>query len=133
MIVAVVQRYIDAMMAKDTTFLRAATLPGATFVAIAVRGAADAVSTVRTADEFIAGQGQRTQRFLGRIWSPRVSVEGPIAVFIAPYDAYLDGAFSHCGIDHYILAREADRWRVTQLIFSRQGEGCPPSPLGPPH
>jgi hypothetical protein len=90
------------------------------------------MATVRTTDEFITGQGQSTRRFLGRIWAPRVSVEGPIAVFIAPYDAYFDGAFSHCGIDHYILAQSGGRWMVSQLIFTRQREGCPVSPLGPP-
>ncbi len=132
MIVNVVQRYVDAMMAKDTAYLRSATLPAATFVTIVVPEAADAAPTLRTADEFIAGQGQSTRRFLGRIWTPRVTVEGPIAVFIAPYDAYFDDAFSHCGIDHYIFARSGRRWLVSHLIFTRQREGCPASPLGPP-
>jgi hypothetical protein len=87
---------------------------------------------VRTLEEVIAGLARETRRFVGRVWATRVSVEGPIAVFIAPYDAWYDGRFSHCGIDHYILARSGDRWLVSQLIFTRQREGCAPSPLGPP-
>lgn len=131
-VVATVERYIAAMTDRDTSYLRAATLPGATFVPIVVPAAPGATPSVRATDAFIAGIGQSTRRFLGRVWTPRVSVEGPIAVFVAPYDAHFDGVFSHCGIDHYILARVGDRWLVSQLIWTVQRAGCPWSPLGPP-
>ena len=131
MIVAVVQQYIHAMSARDTSQLRQTTLAGASFVSLMVPGAPADQPRVRTVDEFIAGQGRETRRFVGRIWAARVSVEGPIAVLIAPYDAYFDGVFSHCGTDHYIMARSGGRWLVSQLIWTVQRDNCPASPLGP--
>jgi hypothetical protein len=136
-VVGVVRRYISAMTAQDTVFLRAASMPSASFVAFELTGAAntsDAASspTVRTVDQFLLAQASRTSRFLGRIWSPRVSIEGPIAVLIAPYDVWLDGQFSYCGVDHYVLTRSGERWLVSQLLFTRHAKGCEPSPLGPP-
>lgn len=131
-VVATVQRYIDAMAARDTAYLRDASLPRMTFVSLRPAPGAEDRATERTIDEYLAGLAREPRRFHGRIWDPIVSVHGPIASLVAPYDAYFDGQFSHCGTDHYILAWSGGRWRVSQLVFTRTRDGCPPSPLGPP-
>ncbi len=134
-VIRVVQRYIDALMAKDTASLRAASLPSATTVAIALLpGPPPTTGPARaqTVDEVVAATGRGTRRFTGRVWAIEVSVTGPVAIYRAPYDAWYDGVFGHCGVDHYILARSDGAWRVSQLLYTRQTEGCAPSPLGPP-
>jgi hypothetical protein len=131
-IVGVVERYIEAMSARDTAYLRAASLPRMTFVSLRPAPGPDDRAAERSLDEYLASLPRESRRFLGRIWSPVVWVQGPLASLVAPYDAYYDGQFSHCGVDHYILAWSGGRWLVSQLIFTRQREGCPPSPLGPP-
>lgn len=130
---ATVQRYINALKTRDTAYIRAASLPQATSIAIAVPALPNQGANVRTVDDVIAGLARETRRFDGRVWSPRISIEHGIAVFIAPYDAWFDGRFSHCGIDHYILVRSGNRWLVSQLAFTRQSEGCAPAPMGPPN
>jgi len=87
---------------------------------------------VQTVDEVVAGIARGTRRFRGRVWSVEVSLSGPVAIYRAPYDAWYDGTFSHCGIDHYVMSRVEGVWRVGQLVYTRQTEGCAPSPLGPP-
>jgi hypothetical protein len=130
---ATVQRYIDALKTRDTAYIRTASLPQATLIAIAVPALPNQAATVRTVGDVIAGLAHETRRFDGRVWSPRISIEHGIAIFIAPYDAWYDGRFSHCGIDHYILVRSGNLWLVSQLVFTRQREGCAPAPMGPPN
>jgi len=129
---AAVQRYINALMSRDTAYIRAASLPHATTVASSVPALPGQAPSVTTLHETIDALARRTQQFAGRVWSPHVAIEGGVAVFIAPYDAWFDGKFSHCGIDHYILVRSGNRWLVSHLAYTRQREGCAPSPLGPP-
>ena len=54
-------------------------------------------------------------------------------MFVAPYDVWYDGRFANCGIDHYVFVRSGDRWLVSQLLYTRQREGCEPAPMGPPN
>lgn len=127
-----VDRYINALKTRDTAYIRAASLSHATSLSIAVPSLPGQRPTIRSVDETIAALARETRRFDGRVWSPRVSIEGDIAVFIAPYDVWYDGQFSACGVDHYILVRSGDRWLVSQLLYTRQREGCAPAPMGPP-
>ncbi len=131
-ITAVVQRYIDAMQARDTAYVRAALLPGFTQVAVRHPGGEADVPRIRTVDEVVADIAARKGTWVGRVWAPSVSVHGGVAVFIAPYDSWYDGRLTNCGSDHYILARSGGRWLISQLIYTVQREHCPPSPLRPP-
>jgi hypothetical protein len=131
-IVGVVERYIEALSARDTAYLRAASLPRMTFVSVRAEPGPDDRAAERALDEYLASLAREPRRSVGRIWSPVVTVQGPLASLVAPYDAYYDGQFSHCGLDHYVLARSGGQWLVSQLIFTRQREGCRSHPLGPP-
>jgi hypothetical protein len=69
---------------------------------------------------------------LERMWSPQVRVYKGIATLWAPYDFWLNGAFSHCGIDSFELAKTSEGWKLTSGIYTVERTGCTPSPLGPP-
>lgn len=127
-----VQRYITALEQRDTAYIRAASLPEFASIASAFPAAPGQTATVRTLEQSIANLAGRTRQFRGRIWNERIQVTGDVAVYIAPYDAWFDGVFSHCGVDHYIFVRSGGRWLVSQLLFTVQREGCPPAPFRDP-
>lgn len=58
------------------------------------------------------------QSYLERMWDATVLVEGDIAVVWTPYDFWLDGEFSHGGIDAATLLRTEDGWRIASLAWS---------------
>ena len=120
-IVATVHRYIAAMSARDTAYLRRASLP--TMATVGISTATGEV-TVRTLDEFLAGTASSPRVFSGEIWSPEVSIDGPIARLVAPYVTRFDGVLSHCGTDHYVLVWSGGQWRASQMVFTRRTEGC---------
>lgn len=79
---------------------------------------------------------QRAARMDGiveRGYKPEIRVQGPIAVVWYPYDLYVQGKWSHCGIDVFTLLKYEGRWRIATLVWSaEQPPVCAPHPAGPP-
>lgn len=69
-----------------------------------------------------------------RGFDPVVRVSGTIASVWYPYDLYLDGEWSHCGVDVFTIALTPDDgWRIVSLAWSaEQPPACEEHPDGPP-
>ena len=65
-------------------------------------------------------------------WRDEQMVHGRIAQLWAPYDFWIDGEFSHCGIDSFALAKGDTGWRIVGVSHTVERDGCEPSPLGLP-
>ncbi|WP_423926857.1 nuclear transport factor 2 family protein [Candidatus Palauibacter sp.] len=129
--VAAVQALFDAMAARDGEAIRDLLTDGAVFTATAET--ADGVEVREsTGAEFAASIGQPGPALLERMWDPHVMIQGPLAVVWTPYDFHVDGEFSHCGIDAVSLAKTAAGWKISSIAYTRERDGCAPSPLGPP-
>ncbi|MBK7907369.1 MAG: hypothetical protein IPJ78_12540 [Gemmatimonadetes bacterium] len=60
-------------------------------------------------------------------------VSGPLAVVWMPYDLYVNGAWSHCGVDALTLYQVGGRWRIATFAWSvEQPPACAKHPQGPP-
>jgi hypothetical protein len=85
---------------------------------------------VRTRDE------QRAQPMTGVIergYRPEARVNGPVAMVWYPYDLYINGNWSHCGVDIFTLIRKDGRWRIATMVWSaEQPPTCEKHPAGPP-
>ena len=69
-----------------------------------------------------------------RGWDPTVLVSGTIAVVWYPYDIYVDGEWSHCGVDVFNMIRTNDGWRIAVLQYNvQQPPECNEHPDGPPN
>ncbi|MEN9686094.1 MAG: hypothetical protein RLZZ28_1880 [Bacteroidota bacterium] len=53
-----------------------------------------------------------------------VKVDGPLAIVWASYQFYLNGQFSHCGINSFQLVRTNGNWKIQYLIDTRRKQGC---------
>lgn len=65
-----------------------------------------------------------------RFWDPTVLIHGDVATVWAPYDFWIDGRFSHCGVDTVTLLKFDGKWKITGGAYTVEKE-CEPSPLGP--
>ena len=129
-VVAVVQKMFDAMASCDEATARAISMPEGRLYRL-VDGADEAVRST-TFDEFSASLGKCGRKMLERMWTPQVRVHKGIATLWAPYDFWLNGAFSHCGIDSFELAKTSEGWKFTSGVYTVERTGCAASPLGPP-
>lgn len=129
-VLAVVQKFFDAMAAGDAEALRGATVP--TFQFHAVRHDAKGTVSRRTLDEFVARFGASKEAVLERMWDPTVLIQDRIATVWTPYDFHRDGKFTHSGIDVFTLARTDTGWKILDLAFTIEPNVPSQHPAGPP-
>jgi CubicO group peptidase (beta-lactamase class C family) len=128
-----VQAFLDAINNRDTAAYRALVLAEVKNLIIVPQGDS-IVYRWRSTEESVDNLGSEGPDLHERIWEAQVRVNGPIADVWSPYDFYVDGEFSHCGIDAFQLVRTDAGWRIGAIAYTviREKEECPPSPLGLP-
>lgn len=124
-VLATVDQLFGALASKDRAALLGAVVPEgrATWAGTNEAGRPEVVSVDWTT--FADRLARMTESLSERLIEPHVHVEGDIAMIWSRYEFERNGAFSHCGIDHFDLVRIEGRWRVLNLTWTRQTEGCP--------
>lgn len=80
-------------------------------------------------EESLAGLEPDGSEFMER-WTaePTVMIRGPIAVVWGEYDFWIDGEFSHCGVDAIDVVKLAGEWRVANWMWTVERADCPTAP-----
>jgi hypothetical protein len=130
-VLAVVQRFLDALAARDPAACKATLAPEGQLQAMN-EGAKGQPISYRLLGDFAERLSTGKDRPLERIWNPTVLVQGRIATVWAPYDFHRDGKFSHSGIDVFTLMRAGDDWKIVNLAFNIQPHVPSQHPEGPP-
>lgn len=128
-VLAVVHQFFEAMAARDAAaFERTLVSEGRFFSFRSIDG--KTVMRTRLNKDDIAALPEGKQAFRERIWNPEVKVHGSIANVWTPYDFWIDGKFSHCGIDSFDMIKVDGHWKISGGMYTVETE-CKPSPLGP--
>ncbi len=59
-----------------------------------------------------------------RYWSPTVLIRGSIAVVWAPYEFWVDGKTSHCGVDVFDFVKVDGAWRLSNSMWTVEPGAC---------
>ena len=129
-VLKIVQAFFDTMTARDVEGARAVLQPQGRFHAMRMNNGKPEVRAFANEEYFADLQAAKTT-MRERIWNPEVRVHGLIATVMAPYDFWIDGKFSHCGVDAFDLIKTAEGWKIAGGTFTMEAK-CEPSPLGPP-
>lgn len=125
-----VRAFFDTMTARDVDGARKILMPQGRFHAMRIQdGKPDARAFSN--EEYFSQLASSKQVMRERIWNPEVRIHGLIATVWAPYDFWIDGKFSHCGIDAFDLIRTEEGWKIAGGAYTIETK-CEPSPLGPP-
>ena len=122
-VLATVQRLFDAMAAHDQAAIMANVLPEGRISSHVVRDGRVVVQAGAWAD-WSARIATSTERLEERMYAPQVRIRGSLATVWTEYTFHRNGAFSHCGIDLFDMARVDGRWRVLNISFTVETEGC---------
>lgn len=60
-----------------------------------------------------------------RLIDPQILVTRDFAHVWAPYSVDVAGKRSHCGVNSFSFAKTAGQWRVTNLTWTNDPQGCP--------
>lgn len=130
-VVATVQEFFRSMEANDAS--AAARILTSDGFAYATRRHGDSVTVrSRSFQSHLDRLREARDVILERMWNPVVQVHETVAMVWTPYDLYVNGTFSHCGIDVFTLVREREGWKISSVSYTVQPTECAPSPLGPP-
>jgi hypothetical protein len=82
-------------------------------------------------EKFIADLEPDGHEYIER-WTeePTVLIRGPIAVIWGEYEFWIDGEFSHCGVDSVDLVKVGGEWKVANFMWTVEKENCPTAPKG---
>ena len=122
-----VQAFFDTMTAKDVDGARKILMPQGRFHAVRMR---DGNIRSFSNEEYFADLQSAKRVMRERMWNPEVRVHGAIATVWTPYDFWIDGKYSHCGIDAFDLVKTDEGWKIAGGSYTLE-EKCEPSPLGP--
>lgn len=130
-VLAVVQRFFDALHTKDGEGLRATCQPGAQITAGRPTENGYALRQ-RSIEADIAQLATAKEVWLERMWSPTVHINGRIAVVWTRYDFHRDGKLSHNGTDCFTLFKTDTGWKIACLAYSAEPATQTENPAGPP-
>ncbi len=125
-VLQVMQAFFDTMTAKDIDGAREILVPQGRFHAMRAGSEPRSLSN----EEYLAQLQASKQTMRERIWNPEVRVHGLIATVWAPYDFWIDGKFSHCGIDAFDFIKTDKVWKIAGGTYTLESK-CVASPLGP--
>jgi hypothetical protein len=123
-VLAVVDKYLAAISSRDIHAMAALQTPdGVTYRARAAgAGAWDVVAHPNS--YWVDPSRVDSHAHRERYWSPTVLVRGGIAVVWAPYEFWIDGKTSHCGIDVFDFVKIEGAWRVSNAMWTVEPGAC---------
>jgi hypothetical protein len=128
-ILAIVDSALAAINRNDPTALTDLVVDEGIFAS--VRAGDGTRHSVRTRAVERARQSRGT--IVERGFRPEVRISGPVAMVWLPYDLYVNGSWSHCGVDAFTFMKTAGAWKIVTLAWSiEQPPACERHPDGPP-
>jgi acetyl esterase/lipase len=127
-VLAAVQKFFDTMTSKNVEEAKRVLMADGRFVSVRDDRPEPRSSTIQS---YLDGLATRKQDYRERMWEPEVRIHGAIATVWTRYDFWVDGKFSHCGVDAFDLVKTLEGWKISGGVYTVERTGCPPSPLGP--
>jgi hypothetical protein len=132
-ILAVMQQAFDAVRSQDPDDWRAIQLAGGTSLSFRPHPdgrAGQLQMRIAQNEAFVAGQVRDSHEYVERWTSdPTVLIRGPIAIVWGEYEFWIDGEFSHCGVDSTDVVKIDGAWKIVNFTWTVEKDECPTDPL----
>ena len=122
-VLATVQRFFDALAARDAAAVMREVVPEGRITSHSMRDGRVEVQTGAWSD-WAAGLARSNERLEERMYAPNVRIRGSLATVWTEYSFRRNGAFSHCGVDLFDMAKVDGRWRIVNISFTVETERC---------
>lgn len=119
-----VDMLFDGMRAKDTAMIRGAFVELGVLQGPARRPDGSWGISTTPVDDFVATIGRIDRSIDEPLFDVEVRIDGPLATVWAEYDVFVDGEFSHCGVDAFQLVNLGDGWKILNIADTRRQDGC---------
>lgn len=121
----VVNQLFTAMKTSDAQLLQQCFADSATLQTIAMNKEGKTIVRNESVATFAASISKAPVGALDeRIEFDMVKTDAALAIVWTPYQFYLNGNFSHCGVNSFQLVRFNGQWKIQYLIDTRRRTGC---------
>jgi ketosteroid isomerase-like protein len=122
---AVIQSLFDGMRAKNAEQVAAAFSQDAIMQTILATPEGNTVGTNSVGD-FVKriGASPADTQLDEQVSEYQIKVDGGLATAWTPYKFYLNGNFSHCGVNSFQLVKLSEGWKIIYIIDTRRKEPC---------
>lgn len=115
-VLAVVNAVFDGMRKVDSAMVRPLFHAKARLITVDSTARID-----ESVEGFIRSVGRpRTEVFDEQLSNIRVQIDGSLASVWADYKFFRGTTLSHCGVDHFLLVKEAGAWKILELADTRR-------------
>lgn len=121
-VVGVIQRFFQALEAREEARLRMALHPDAVLTRIDARSDTLGIKPI-SAEDWVSSVVGAGPALIERMDDVQVHVAGNFADVWAWYDFHIGDELSHCGHDAFQLVRENGQWRILGICYTI--ENCP--------
>jgi uncharacterized protein (TIGR02246 family) len=122
---ALIKSLFDGMRTKNAEQIAAAFSPNAQMQTVISKPEGSEIGSNSVEDfvKQIASTPVETQ-LDERILDYQIKVDETMASAWTPYRFYVNGNFSHCGVNSFQLVKMADGWKIVYLIDTRRKKPC---------
>ncbi|MGJ8659388.1 MAG: nuclear transport factor 2 family protein [Cellulophaga fucicola] len=118
--------FFDAFHKQDSVQLKALTTSTVILQTIGVDKDGNTVLKTESYSDFIKNivSIPKEVNFREKLTSYSIKVGGDIANAWTEYEFWLNGKFSHCGVNSFQLFKDNGKWKIIYLIDTRRKNGC---------
>lgn len=123
-VLAAADQYIAILSSNDLDDLAGLQLPEA--MSFRASLGEDGVWTVvpRPMSYWTDPANDQALAYRERYWSPIVLIRGPIAVVWAPFEFWVNGETSHCGVNVMNFVKHDGQWKISNLTWTVEPNAC---------
>jgi hypothetical protein len=117
-------RYLAAISASDREAMAALQMPDGMTYQWRPTGGGEMGISAHPNSYWVDPAHDDGQVYRERYWSPTVLIRGGIAVVWAPYEFWIDGKTSHCGVDVMDFVNVDGKWLVSNAMWTVEPDAC---------
>lgn len=117
-VIKVVEQFFSVLENRDSELAKEILVAGG--AAFSTRKSEDQSRTMRRVSfkDLVESLGKSTERMKEKMTGPKVMIHRDIAVLWAPYKFYINGSFSHHGVDAFSLVKMKGKWRIATIVYT---------------
>ena len=124
-VMAVIEKLFDGYRSGDSTIVSSTFAEGAQMQRVAQQDGKTVLTPPSSVQGWVNYIGGGLEKMHDEpIWDYSVHIDNGLASVWTKFAFYLDGTFSHCGVDNFLLVETEEGWKIFHVVDTNQKEGC---------